>query len=235
MTTRRIITVDGLAGSGKTSISQGLAEKLGFAHLNSGSLYRAVGYLAIKQGVNPFDSDAVCRLVAENRIELVLDPNGSGTSGCMINGEFKGEELRTPEVSEATSQSSSVPALRELLVDSQRLAYPGSSLVAEGRDMGTVIFPAAELKFFIVVSPEVRVMRRITQLYGEISSLPPEQQEQIQIDMRREILERDDRDQNRDNSPTKPAGDAVLVSNDQGTLTEIIQNLYDRAASAGLV
>jgi CMP/dCMP kinase len=235
MKDRHIITVDGLAGSGKTSISQGLARKLGYAHLNSGSLYRAVGYLVVRTGASPFDVETLGQIIKNNTIALQLADDGSGGTVCLINGIIMGEELRTPEVSEATSQCSSVPLLRSMLVEAQREAFPGQHLVAEGRDMGTVIFPDADLKFFIEVSAETRVMRRVAQLYGDTASLSGDKLLEIKAEMRREILERDDRDQNRFDSPTKPARDAVLVSNDQGTLTEIIQNLYDRAASAGLV
>jgi len=233
MEERKVITVDGLAGSGKTTLSKLLAKKLGYAHLNSGILYRAVGFLALHAGVDRTDSRSIADLIAAHSLELVLDDE---RATCMlIDGKDHGNALYQPVVSEATSQVSALPEVRTLLVPAQREAFPGYHLVAEGRDMGTVLFPDAALKIFVTVDVETRVKRRIAQLYGDAEALSEDKIAQVQAEMRREIIERDERDATRAIAPAKAADDAVLIDNSGQSLTDVIQNMYDCAANKGLI
>lgn len=230
---RNVITVDGFAGSGKTTISKLLADKLNYVHLSTGLLYRAVGLLALKEGVDVNDPLALKNMILAHKIELIMGPERSGV--VLVDGQDVSRELHAPAVSEAASQTSRHREVRGALSSAQREAFPGVNLVVEGRDMGTIIFPDAPLKFFVSVNPETRVKRRIIQLHGPQALNDPELMARIKRDIEIEILERDKRDSERDVAPTKPAQDAILIDNSAETLTLVIQNMYDAAASRGLV
>ena len=233
MKERVVITVDGLAGSGKTSISKLLAEKLHFCHLNSGVLYRAVGFLALSNGVSPDDEQALADLLSSHKILLDLD--ASGQPVLSIDGAVFGTELHTPAVSESTSRCASNPIVRTFLKDAQREAFSERPLVAEGRDMGTVIFPDAQAKFFVEVDVQERVKRRIEQLLQDSPDMSLKERNDLEKQMRIEIIERDERDINRDVAPTVAAGDAQVINNTAQTLTQVVQYMYDSVASKGLV
>ena len=226
---RIVITVDGLAGSGKSTIAKLLAEKLGYIHFNSGLIYRAIGYLALKNDTPANDAKGVISLL--DKYKIVLNTTDSITIGDL---ELTADELHLPEISEASSTVASIPELRSKLVELQREAYSGKNLVAEGRDMGTVIFPEAQVKFFIVASSEIRTARRLKQLGYEVGQ-HTEDIEEIREKIKKEILERDERDKNRAVAPTVAAKDAVEVDNSSKTLTEIIQFMYDVVAKKGLL
>lgn len=230
---RSVITVDGLAGSGKTTISKLLAERLGYAHLSTGLLYRAVGWLAINAKVSVDDGVALKTLILSHKIELIMGAKNSAL--VLVDGRDVSSEIHAPLVSQAASQTSRHREVREALRDAQRNAFPGVNLVVEGRDMGTVIFPDAPLKFFVFVSPEIRVQRRIAQLHGPEALKDPALMSRIKRDIEIEVLERDKRDSEREVAPAKPADDAILIDNSAETLTLVIQNMYDAAASRGLV
>lgn len=226
---RRVITVDGLAGSGKTTLSRLLAEKLHFQFFSSGLLYRAVAYLALTQKVALDDAAKLAELPKTNRIELL---SGTDGGGCIaINGKVLIQELRTPEVSEATSVSSQYPAVRAALRAAQREAFPGKDLVAEGRDMGTVIFPDAEVKFFIHADEKIRIERRLSELERADPTLSIDERKALKDKMKIEISERDKRDSERLAAPTKPAPDAIVIDNSSQTLTKVLEMLYAQAAS----
>lgn len=230
---RVVITVDGLAGSGKSALSQALAEKTGFVLLNSGLLYRALGYLVLKEEITSLDDRALKRLFTENRISL--SANLTGANVITINEEDVTNQLRVPEVSESASKISAFPIVRELLMPAQQQAFPGQNLIAEGRDMGTVVFPEAQLKFFVTVNEDTRIKRRIAQLYGDTSKFTEKKLNLLKKQVKIEIIERDRRDQERDISPTKPAKDSIMIDNSSQTLTEVVQNMYDAVTNRGLI
>jgi cytidylate kinase len=203
---RLVVTVDGLAGSGKTSLSRALARELGCAHLNSGLLYRGVGWLCLQAGIDLDDEGAIKRVLDAHTVML------QGEGELLIDGVDRAAELTVPAVSEATSKTSRFPLVRGYLLEAQRCAFPGQGLVAEGRDMGTVVFPDAPHKFFVSASVEVRVQRRLTQLEESRGQLFDEDA------IRREIIERDERDTNRTVSPTRQATDAVGIDNSKGSI-----------------
>jgi cytidylate kinase len=233
MQNRVVVTVDGLAGSGKTTLSNMLADKLGFCHLNSGILYRAVGYLALSNQVSPKDAGALEGLLDAHQI--LLDLNEQGESVLSIDGTPYTSELQVPAVSESTSRCASMPVVRKFLEAAQRDAFPGRALVAEGRDMGTVIFPDAPAKFFIEADVSERVKRRIKQLSESNPKMSLKERNDLEKQMEIEIVERDARDTSRAIAPTVPAADAIIVNNSAQTLTRVIQYMYDSVASKGLV
>ena len=237
---RKVITIDGPSGSGKSTLSKMLAEKLGYKQLNTGSIYRAVAYLCLTSGVDCNDESAVLAILSKAKIELKSSPLGE--SEILLNDKVLKDEIRTPKVSEGTSIVSSHPKVREALVDVQRNAYPGSNLVAEGRDMGTVIFKDADLKFFVTVDEETRIKRRIEQLEAARrkeggSSIKPLSQDELNLlkeQMKIEITERDKRDSERRVAPLKAASDAIMIDNSSETLTETLDNMYSYATKRGL-
>lgn len=229
---RPVVTIDGLAGSGKTTLARRFAERCGFVHLNSGLLYRAVGFLSLLERVDPNDETALVAMVRRHRIELVLESDR--VPALRIDGIRRGDELQTPAVSEATSLSSQYAGVRAQLLAAQREAFPEYPLVAEGRDMGTVVFPDADLKFFVVAAEPVRVERRLTQLRSLGSGLAADEAA-LRESIRIEIFERDQRDAHRSVSPTVAAVDAITIDNSSQTLTEVVESMYSHALTRGIL
>ena len=227
MQKRKVITVDGLAGSGKTSLSHALAQKLGFAHLNSGLLYRAIGLICIRSKLDTKDQGAIVAELRKHSIALV-------EAKLSLDSVDETEACRDPKVSEVTSTVSALPKVRAYLIQMQREVYPGQDLVAEGRDMGTVVFPDAPLKFFVNADPLVRVARRLKQLSGSLGQ-DAKKLELLKKTMEQEIIERDRRDTERAVSPTIPATDAIVIDNSAQSLTETVQTMYALASQRGLI
>lgn len=217
---RKVITVDGLAGSGKSSISTLLAARLGFRHLSSGLLYRGLAILAIHSGVAPNDEKSLCSLLLNHKLSLGTDAKGS--SRLFIDGAPPSEDLLTDEVSKVASTVAAFPGVRNLLISAQREAYSGFGIVAEGRDMGTVIFPNADAKFFIVVDPEVRAKRRASQIGGKGE------------DILREIQARDEKDTTRTVSPAVASYDAITIDNSHETLENVVETIVSHLQNKGI-
>ena len=217
---RTIVTVDGLAGSGKTTLSRLLAERLGFRHLNSGLLYRAAAWLALKGRVDPANGPKVVDILSSHLLTL-SHREGLGAR-VSVDQDDVTDLVRTPQVSEATSILAAQPAVRAALIGAQRDAFAGEHMVAEGRDMGTVVFPDARVKFFVVADEEVRIKRRIDQL-----GVAPGIADQMKI----EIAERDRRDQTRAISPTIAAPDAETIDNSSQPLTSVVDSMYHAVLS----
>ncbi|HLK20270.1 MAG TPA: (d)CMP kinase [Bryobacteraceae bacterium] len=194
MTKRITVAIDGPAGAGKSTIARRIAEKLGYLYIDTGAMYRAVGLWAVRANVALSDMHRLEQLANEARIEFV-----AGSNGVLLNGEDVTDVIRAPEISEAASKVSQVPAVRRALVAKQREIGESSSVVMEGRDIGTVVFPDATVKIFLDAHPEVRVERRAVE-----SALPAGE-------VARQINERDQRDRTRPESPLVQAPDAVYV------------------------
>lgn len=207
-----VIAIDGPGGSGKGTISTSLAAYLGFHLLDSGALYRLAALAAIRQGT-ALDDEAALGEVAEGLdISFVTNENGVTT---MLDGEDVSDELRHESTGTVASKIASMPAVRAALVKRQRQFLQPPGLVADGRDMGTVIFPDAELKVFLTASAEIRAQRRYKQL--------KEKGERVKLSrLFREIKARDLRDQSRSIAPLRPAEDAVIIDSSELSINEVL-------------
>jgi CMP/dCMP kinase len=198
-----IIAIDGPVGSGKSTVARRVAEMLGYTHLDSGAMYRAVGLKALRDGV-PLDSpEGLSELAGAARIDLV--PR-DGKLFVLLDGEDVTDAIRTPEVSHAASVVAVVPGVRHPMVAEQRRAGEQGGVVMEGRDIGSVVFPHADLKIFLDASPEVRASRRQRELEEKGESLEFAK-------VLAEVHQRDQRDREREMSPLVRATDAVTVDN----------------------
>ena len=198
-----VLTIDGPSGSGKGTISRMVAEKLGWRLLDSGALYRAVGYAAGAEGLDLSDAEAVTRCAQTTKIRFVATTDGTDTR-IMVNGHDATDELRTETAGGAASAIASIPSVRQALVDMQLGFRKAPGLVADGRDMGTVIFPDAPFKVFLTASAAERAKRRYKQLKEKGLSV-------TLATLQREIEARDARDASRTVAPLKPAADAVFI------------------------
>jgi CMP/dCMP kinase len=210
-----LVAIDGPAGSGKSSVAQAVAERLGFAKLDTGATYRAVALAALGEGVDLDDGSALATVAGG--VDLTA-------TGVFYRGERILEEaLRTPEVSAAASRVSAHPELREILVERQRTAareaQAAGGAVVEGRDIGTVVLPDAELKVFLSAAPEERARRRALQTGRE------EELERI----RKAMQTRDKRDSEREASPLKPAPGAVVLDTTGLSLERVVSRIVEFA------
>lgn len=214
-----VITVDGPSGSGKGTLGQWLASHLGWHFLDSGAVYRVLALAALRQQV-PLDesqADALVELAHGLPLEFVAG-DGSDTTRVLLDGEDVGAQLRTEECGNAASKVAAIPAVRAALLDRQRDFQAAPGLVADGRDMGSVVFPDAALKLFLDASAEKRAERRHKQLMDK----------GIDVNLPRlieEIAERDHRDRNRAVSPLQPAADAVVIDASELSVDEVRQQV----------
>jgi cytidylate kinase len=201
--TSPVLTIDGPSGSGKGTISRMVADALGWHMLDSGALYRAIGFAAGMEGLDLSDAEAVTRCAQETRISFRTSKDG-GETHVFVNGMDATDELRTETCGAAASAVAAIPGVRDALFDKQRSFRKAPGLVADGRDMGTVIFPDAGHKVFLTASDEERAKRRYKQL----------KQKGLEVTLStlfREIQARDTRDANRAVAPLKPAADAIII------------------------
>jgi cytidylate kinase len=198
---RVVIAIDGPVGAGKSTMARRLAEALGFIHIDSGAMYRALGWKALAAGVDLADHAALAALAASTEIRIV--PGAAGFR-LLVDGEDVTGSLRTPAVDQAASRVSTCPAVRERLVALQRTMAREGGVVMDGRDIGTVVFPDADLKFFLDADLEVRAARRWQDLQTAGAGLDA-------AAVRREVAERDARDRGREVSPLQPAPDAIRI------------------------
>ena len=209
----KIITVDGPSGAGKGTLCYALAEKLGFALLDSGAIYRVTALAALKSAVDLADESALAELAQHLHIEFVAQ---DGEVQILLNGENVSGQIRTQEVADAASKVAVFPQVRAALLQRQRDFATGKGLIADGRDMGTVVFPEAQVKLFLDASAEERAKRRYNQLQNKGISGNFAQ-------ILAEIKERDLRDRNRAVAPLKPAEDAFLLDSTSLTIDEVIE------------
>lgn len=207
----RVVAIDGPAGSGKSTVARVLAERLGLEYLDTGAMYRGVAFAALRRGIDPSDADVVGRMVGD--VELSVD---GGTT--IVDGVDASIEIRGPEVTRAVSVVAANPAVRKELVRRQReWAEARGGGVVEGRDIGTVVFPDADLKAYLTARLDVRAGRR----HKEVSDL---EYEAVAAD----IARRDSVDAERDVDPLAKADDALLVDTTDRSVEDIVDELYAR-------
>jgi len=211
-----VLAIDGPSGSGKGTVSQRLAGELGWTFLDSGAVYRALALLAQEQGISPAEIDRLVEIAGKMEISFV--PEENGVCSALVDGTEVSEALRTEDVARLASQIAAEPKIRLALLEKQRQFQQPPGLVADGRDMGTTVFPAAMLKIYLTASPEVRAERRYKQL----------KEKGFDVNLPRllgEIRERDERDAGRKASPLKPADDAVIVDTSDMTIDEVVDHI----------
>lgn len=221
MTRAAVITIDGPSASGKGTVAVRVAEALGFSLLDSGALYRVLGIAARKQQLNLDDHQQLAQLAADLKIEF----GNAGPGSVWLNGEDVSLEIRTDAASKLASEVGAIPAAREALLQRQLEFRQPPGLVADGRDMGTIVFPNAELKIFLTASPEERAQRRYKQLIAKgIGAILP--------DLLRELKSRDERDSQRAVSPLRPAADATILDTTRLTIDEVVTRVLVLAAAS---
>jgi cytidylate kinase len=210
-----VVTIDGPAGAGKSTVAKRLARALGYRLLDTGAIYRAVALSAHRRGVAWNDGPGCAAIAKELPIsfEFIGEVNH-----VTLDGEDVSEAIRTQEMSSGASQVSALPEVRAALLDLQRRLGAGGGVVVEGRDTGTVVFPAADAKFFLTASVGERARRRTEELAKKGQAADP-------ATIEREVVERDERDAGRDVAPMKPADDGVIVDSTGKTLEQVVAEI----------
>ena len=206
------IAIDGPSGAGKSSLAKALAKKLGFIYVDTGALYRTIGYYAASRGADTTDAAAVVSLLSEITLSLAYE---NGTQTVILNGEDVGDRIRTPEASMQASNVSKIPEVRAFLLDTQRNIAETNSVIMDGRDIGTVILPDADVKIFLVSSFETRAQRRVKELLDKGIAVS---YEEVLADM----IARDKQDSTRKIAPAVPAEDAAHLDNSLLTFEETV-------------
>ena len=226
MRVRPVVAIDGPAGAGKSTAARRLAERLGFTLVDTGALYRAVALASRRAGVAWDDDQAVTavalRIVASRALALV--PDADKGVRVVLEGEDVSEAIRAAEMGMGASRVSAVSGVRDALFQLQRLAGENGGVVLEGRDIGTVVFPDAEVKFFLTASPEVRARRRYDELV--------ERGERVDYDTTlEEVRVRDRQDTTRPIAPLRQAADATLIDSSSRTIDEVVDEMAEIVSS----
>ena len=207
------VAIDGPAGAGKSSIAKAIAAKKGYIYVDTGAMYRAIGYYCLQNGIDTKDSAAVIAALDHITVDLGVDPQLG--QRVYLNGEDVSESIRTPEGGMAASNVSALPQVRDFLMDAQRGLAQKYNCIMDGRDIGTVVLPNAPLKIFLTASSYVRAKRRALEF----------EQKGIEVDfeqLKAEIEQRDYNDSHRETAPLKQADDAVLVDTSDMTFDEVV-------------
>ena len=212
------MAIDGPAGAGKSTVARQVAEALGCTYIDTGAMYRALAWAVIEAGISPTDIEAICALAARLEVRLA-------SGRVFADGQDITEKIRTPEISNLTSPLSALPCVRTRLVALQREMARQGGVVMEGRDIGTVVLPDAEVKVFLTASPSERVRRRREELGAAGIALSAEQ-------LGADIAERDARDASRDASPMVAAPDAVHLESDGMSVEEVVSRILTLCRNA---
>jgi len=210
-----IITVDGPAGAGKSTVSKKLAQQLSYIYLDTGALYRAVAYQMLVEGVSPDNAEALSELCG--RINIFLK-NMNGKLNVFINDENVTEKIRNEEIGLLASKVSAIPIVRQSLLSIQRDAGAKGGIVAEGRDMGTVVFPDADYKFYLEATVEMRVKRRYEELRARGRNVDFQEVE-------RDLMLRDRQDREREIAPLKVSDSAVIIDSTIMTISQVVEKM----------
>ncbi len=216
-----LIVIDGPAGAGKTTVSRSLAERLGYKYIDTGALYRGVAYEILARGIDPDDQDGLALLLTN--LDLRFERTEEGTRLFSLETDIT-DYIRTPQITMLASAASAKPVVRQALLDLQRELGKQRAAVFEGRDMGTVVFPDADVKVFLTADLKVRAMRR----FEELRQRSSQSLEQVENDMRR----RDENDSSREAAPLKPAEDAIQVDSTDKTVEAVVDEMLDIVQAA---
>ncbi len=214
MTEAPVLTIDGPSGAGKGTVSRIVARRLGWRFLDSGAIYRALAWAARRRGVDLNDPDAVARVAGEMELEFICDDDVK----VLVDGEDVTDRLHTEECGRIASKIAAYPQVRRALLDKQRAFRRPPGLVADGRDMGTVVFPDAPYKVFLTASAEERARRRYLQLKAQGLDVNLDQ-------IIKDLEERDRRDREREESPLVPAKDAVVIDSSDLSIDEVVDRV----------
>ena len=215
---KNIITIDGPSGVGKGTLAFSLAAKLDWNVLDSGLIYRLIGYLFLKEGIDT--SEKIVSHINKSKIQLITNLN-EGICEIKLNDKVLGKELRNENIASKASELAKEEEIRNAIIKIQRNAYnPEKGLIADGRDMGTIIFPEAALKVFLQASPEVRAERRANQLKEKGMSV-------IMHDLLEQIQQRDKEDTNRKISPLKPADDSLVIDTSNLSIEKVEEKVME--------
>lgn len=206
------VAIDGPAGAGKSTVARGAAKQLGYIYVDTGALYRAVGLNALRNKIDTKNAKAVAESINGIKVDIVFS---NGEQRVLLNGEDVSEEIRTPDASMAASNVSAVPEVRAFLFDLQRDIAKRNSCIMDGRDIGTVVLPDAQVKIFLTASPETRADRR----YKELIEKGTQADYNSVLD---DIIKRDYNDMHRDIAPLKPAEDSVMFDTTGFTLEDSV-------------
>jgi len=204
------VAIDGPSGAGKSSIARRVAARLGYTYVDTGALYRAIGLFAHRNGIDDTDEAALAPRLGEIKVELFYR---DGKQHVVLNGEDVSEDIRKPEMSMAASNVSALPAVRAFLLDLQRQMARDYNVIMDGRDIGTVVLPQADVKIFLTASAEDRAMRRYKEFLGRGENISYEE-------VLEDINRRDYNDSHREIAPLRPAEDAILLDTTGNTLEQ---------------
>lgn len=206
-----LVVIDGPAGAGKTTISRQLSQRLGFRYVDTGALYRSIALYMVESGTDLSDKEGIIKGLES--IEIKLSEQGD----IILNGEVVSDKIRQPEISMAASKVSALNEVRSFLFEIQRNIGADKRAVFEGRDMGTIVFPDADIKFFLTASPKIRAERR----FLEIKDKTDQSFEDVFEDMKK----RDKADMERENAPLKQADDSILIDSSEMSLNEVVDKM----------
>ncbi len=216
------IALDGPSGSGKSTVAKAISARLGIVYVDTGALYRSVGYYVRTMDLDPKNAEQVESVLPEIELDVRYE---NGVQCVYLNGENLGDKIRQPEISMYASAVSAIPAVRAFLLETQKSIARKNSVVMDGRDIGTVILPDADVKIFMTASNEARAMRRYNELTEKGVAVKYE-------DVLREMIERDENDRNRDVAPCVPAEDAIIFDNSdydlEGSINKVIEMIKEK-------